>query len=186
MHVADLARREPEARAALERESTVGLDAIPEGPTRRALQSFLELYGDRAVREAELSTPRWREDPRPVLTMLRVALRGEAREVDLEGGSLAPSARGKEHADAEMARLLPRLGIVEQTVVRHLVARAQKAARLRERMRAWVTRVLGMLREAVLDADRRLLRLAPDLDADMPRARRLGVSGRVDPRACSS
>ena len=76
MHVAALARREPEARAAIERESTVGLDAIPEGPTRRALQSFLELYGDRAVREAELSTPRWKEDPRPVLRMLRAALRG--------------------------------------------------------------------------------------------------------------
>src|SRR5262249_54472076 len=48
MHVAGLARREPEARAAIEAESTAGLDAIPEGPTRRALQSFLELYGDRA------------------------------------------------------------------------------------------------------------------------------------------
>ena len=32
------------------------LDTVPEGPTRRALVSFLELYGDRAVREAELST----------------------------------------------------------------------------------------------------------------------------------
>jgi pyruvate,water dikinase len=162
MRIVHLARRDPDARAALEKESTVGLDAIPDGPTRRAIQSFLELYGDRAVREAEISTPRWREDPRPVLTMVRVALRGEAREIDLEG-----SLRGKELADAEMARLVPRLGIVEQTAVRHLVARAQKAARLRERMRAWVTRVLGMLREAVLDADRRLLRLVPDLDADM-------------------
>ena len=179
MRIEQLARRDPEARAALENEATVGLDAIPEGPTRRAIQSFLELYGDRAVREAEISTPRWREDPRPVLTMIRVALRGEARD-DGQLGVPEPRGRarltragphhvlrGKEIADAEMARLLPRLGIVEQTAVRHVVARAQKAARLRERMRAWVTRVLGMLREAVLDADRRLLRLVPDLDADM-------------------
>jgi pyruvate,water dikinase len=162
MRIEQLARRDPEARAAIEKESTVGLDAIPEGPTRRAIQSFLELYGDRAVREAELSTPRWREDPRPVLTMLRVALRGEGRGVDFER-----SLRGKELADTEMARLVPRLGILEQTAVRHLVARSQKAARLRERTRAWVTRVLGMLREAALDADRRLLRLVPDLDADL-------------------
>jgi pyruvate,water dikinase len=169
MRIVHLARRDPEARAAIERDSTTGLDAIPDGPTRRAIQSFLELYGDRAVREAEISTPRWREDPRPVITMLRVALRGEAREVDLEG-----SLRGKELADAEMARLVPRLGVLEQTAVRHVVARAQKAARLRERMRAWVTRVLGMLREAVLDADRRLLRLVPDLDVD---ARALTESG---------
>ncbi len=161
MRVVNLARRDPEARAAIEDESLAGLDGIPEGPTRRGIASFLELYGDRAVREAELSTPRWREDPRPVLTMIRVALRGESRELD---ASIA--LRGKELADAEMARLLPRLGFVEQTAVRHLVARSQKAARLREGMRAWVTRVLGILRDAMLDADRRLRRLVPELDAD--------------------
>jgi len=158
--VAGLARREPEARAAIESESTAGLDAIPEGPTRRALQSFLELYGDRAVREAEVSTPRWKEDPRPVLRMLRAALRTDAHRVE---GTLA---RAKAQADAEMARLMPKLNIVEQTILRHLVARAQRTARLRERMRAWVTRVLGMLREAALDADRRLLRRDAELQED--------------------
>ncbi|HWL86832.1 MAG TPA: PEP/pyruvate-binding domain-containing protein, partial [Polyangiaceae bacterium] len=160
MRVVELARREPAAFAAIDHESTVGLDAIPDGPTRRALANFLELYGDRAVREAELSTPRWREDVRPVLTMLRVAIRGQVREVE------SSLARARAHADAEMAKLMPRLGIFEQTLVRHLVARAQKSARLRERMRTWVTRVLGMLREVFLDADRRLLRLAPELAQD--------------------
>jgi pyruvate,water dikinase len=168
MHIAALARREPDAAAAIERESTIGLDALPEGPTRRALQSFLELYGDRAVREAELSTPRWKEDARPVLRMLRAALRTDARHVE---GTLA---RAKAHADDEMAKLVPRLNVVQQTIVRHLVARAQRSARLRERMRAWVTRVLGMLREAALDADRRLLRRDPELDADW---RRLAEAG---------
>jgi pyruvate,water dikinase len=160
LHVAGLARREPDARAAIERDSTTGLDALPDGPTRRALQSFLELYGDRAVREVELSTPRWKEDARPVLRMLRAALR-----TDLEHRE-DPLTRSRTLADAEMARLVPRLNIVEQTIVRHLVARAQRAARSRERMRAWVTRVLGMLREAALDADRRLLRRDVELGAD--------------------
>jgi phosphohistidine swiveling domain-containing protein len=160
MHIAGLARREPEARAAIEREQTSGLDAIPEGATRRALQSFFELYGDRAVREAELSTPRWREDARPVLRMLRAALRTDADRVD---GNIA---RSKVEAAAEMEKLVSGLNIVDQTIIRHLVVRAQRSARLRERMRTWVTRVLGMLREAALDADRRLLRRDADLDHD--------------------
>ena len=112
------------------------------------------------MREAELSTPRWKEDARPVLRMLRAALRTDTTRVE---GTLA---RAKAQADAEMAKLVPMLNVVEQTLIRHLVVRAQRAARLRERMRAWVTRVLGMLREAALDADRRLLRRDPELDAD--------------------
>lgn len=159
MRIVNLARRDPEARAVLEREDAT-LGAIPEGPTKRALASFLDLYGDRAVREAELSTPRWKEDARPVLAMVRVALRGEARDAEPQ------LARAKATADAEMQRLVPRLNVAEQTLVRHLVTRTQKAARLRERMRAWVTRVLGMLRDVALDADRRLLRLVPELEAD--------------------
>lgn len=164
VRIVSLARQDPEARAVLEREGTT-LGQIPEGPTRRALASFLDLYGDRAVREAEISTPRWKEDPRPVLAMIRVALRGEARELELQ------LSRAKAGADLEMHRLFRRLNFAEQTAVRHLVARAQKAARLRERMRAWVTRVLGMMRDVALDADRRLLRLVPELAADWAKRR---------------
>jgi phosphohistidine swiveling domain-containing protein len=159
MRIVDLARRDAEARAVLVREdATVG--AIPDGPVKRALASFLDLYGDRAVREAELSTPRWKEDPRPVLAMIRVSLRGEARDVEPQ------LARAKSAADAEMQRLVPRLRFAEQTLVRHLITRVQKAARRREQMRTQVTRVLGMLREVALDADRRLLRLVPELARD--------------------
>ncbi len=168
LRVAEIARRDPPAKEALQRESTRSLDAVPDGPTKRALVSFLQLYGDRAVREAELSTPRWREDPRTVLTMLRVALRGETREVEVT------LARSRSEADAEMRKLQARLGPIEQTLVRHLVARAQKAARLRERMRAWVTRVLGMIRDVALDADRRLLRLSPELADDFRGLERVG------------
>jgi len=167
MRIVELARRDPEARAVLEEEGAT-LGTLPDGPTRRALVGFLDLYGDRAVREAELSTPRWKEDPRPVLAMIRVGLRGEARDVEPQ------LARAKQSADASMFRLVPRLGFAEQTLVRHLVARAQKAARRREQMRTWVTRVLGMLRDVALDADRRLLRLVPELARDWAELRQGG------------
>jgi phosphohistidine swiveling domain-containing protein len=159
MRIVNLARREPATRAVLEQEGA-SIQKLPDGATKRALETFLELYGDRAVREAEISTPRWKEDPRPVLTMIRVALRSDAHDVEPQ------LARAKASADGEMQRLFRRLNFVEQTAVRHLVARAQKAARLRERMRTWVTRVLGMMRDVALDADRRLLRLVPDLARD--------------------
>jgi phosphohistidine swiveling domain-containing protein len=165
MRIVDLARRDADARAVLVREDAT-LGAIPEGPVKRALASFLELYGDRAVREAELSTPRWKEDPRPVLAMIRVSLRGQARDVEPQ------LARAKSAADAEMQRLVPRLKFAEQTLVRHLITRVQKAARRREQMRTQVTRVLGMLREVALDADRRLLRLVPELARDWTELRR--------------
>lgn len=174
MRVVNLAHHEDEARAVLQRENaTVG--ELPDGPTKRALVSFLDLYGDRAVREAELSTPRWKEDPRPVLSMIRAALSGDARDVERE------LARSKAGADADMQRLVPKLGFAEQTIVRHLVARAQKAARLRERMRAWVTRVLGMLRDTALDADRRLLRLVPDLAREWQELRAANPQARPIP-----
>ncbi|MBX3186425.1 MAG: phosphoenolpyruvate synthase [Labilithrix sp.] len=180
MRIVNLARRDPEAREILASDSAT-VSAIPEGPTKRAIVSFLELYGDRAVREAELSTPRWKEDPRPVLAMIRVGLRmtlaedadeppKRSRIDDVE----SQLARAKSEADAEMSRLVPRLKLAEQTLVRHLVARAQKAARRREQMRTWVTRVLGMLREVALDADRRLLRLVPDLARDWASLRQSG------------
>jgi len=159
MRIAQSARREPEAKAALEQENAQ-VSAIPEGPTKRALVTFLDLYGDRAIREAELSTARWREDPAPVLAMIRAALRDDSKEVD------AALGRVKTEASAELQRVLPRLSRVQQALVRHLVARAQKAARRREQMRAHVTRVLGMLRHVALEADRRLMRLVPELGDD--------------------
>jgi pyruvate,water dikinase len=162
LRVASLARREPEVLALLQGGQVARVEDLPDGPARRALADFFRLYGDRAVREAELSTPRWREEPRPVLAMLQVALKGEARTGE-DDPTLPVAARGQALAAAEMHRLAAKLGVVQETVLRHLVARAQKAERMRERMRAWVTRVLGMLRDTMLDADRRLQRLDQEL-----------------------
>lgn len=153
-HVAAIARHDEGARLALEGGAS-SPDALPEGPTKRALSQFLETYGDRAVREAELSTPRWSEDPGPVLSMLRSALRGP--ESDPE----AALARARRLADAELESLDGKLSVVESMLVRTLVSRSRRFHRLRERMRAWVTRVLGMIRAVALDVDRRLLRIDP-------------------------
>src|SRR5262249_34082236 len=54
----------------------------PDGPLRRALSEFLAAFGDRAIGEAELSTPRWSEDAVPVHRMLRATARGPTADAD--------------------------------------------------------------------------------------------------------
>ncbi len=156
-HIAVRAREEPEARDRLLARKVRMPGDLPEGPTRRELEQFLDTFGDRAVREAELSTPRWREDPTAVLAMLVASLRAPESDPD------RALARARALADREMAQLETRLGPATLYAVRALVTRTQRFTRLRERMRMWVTRVLGMLRTIALDVDRRLRRIDPTL-----------------------
>jgi pyruvate,water dikinase len=155
--VAAVARHDEPARRAIEKGDVRRIADVPDGPTRRALWHFLAVHGDRAVREAELATPRWREDPAVVLEMLRAALRGETSDPDVQARVVR--ARGEHELDS----LGKRLTSVEMSLVGVLVARSQRFARLRERMRAWVTRVLGMLRAIALEIDRRLVRADPSI-----------------------
>ncbi|WP_437607768.1 PEP/pyruvate-binding domain-containing protein [Sorangium sp. So ce834] len=155
--VAELVMLDRASRERLLAGEVRGPRDLPEGPARDALARFLDAYGDRAVREAELATPRWREDPAPVIAMLTASLRGAP------GDPERALARARALADREMAMLETRVSRVELALLRALVGRAQRYVRLRERMRTWVTRVLGMLRKVALDIDRRLLRIEPSL-----------------------
>jgi pyruvate,water dikinase len=157
--VADIARGDLPAASKLARGEAHRVEDLPMGPARRAVERFLEDFGDRAVREAELSTPRWREDPSNVLQMLASSLRATA------GDPEQALARARSLADREMARLEGRLNMLELAGVRALIERTQRFTRLRERMRTWVTRVLGLFRRIALDVDRRLVRIDPSLPA---------------------
>ncbi len=156
--IAEIALKDTPARDALLAQPKK-IDAIPRGPTRDALERWIVAYGDRAIREAELSTPRWREDTSfPLATLALYLRRG------VEGLSFLPHTdEVHARADAAMRTVESKLGIVQRTVLRHLIARCHKFARLRERMRAWVTWVLGAIRVASLEADRRLIRREPAL-----------------------
>jgi len=157
--VAAVARSDEAARRALENGSVMRLSDLPDGPTRRALARFLATYGDRAIREVELATPRWREDPSALIGMLRAGLRGAGPD------PVAQVRSARDKAGRELSALSKRLSTVEMSLVSVLVARCQRFARLRERMRAWVTRVLGTLRGICLEIDRRLVRSDPELGA---------------------
>jgi pyruvate,water dikinase len=155
--VAEVTRNDAAAREKLLAGEVRTLAAMPEGPAKRAFEEFLEAYGDRAVREAELSTPRWQEDPETAIAMLVAAVRAPANDPE------KALARARALADREFAMLETRLSKASLALVRMLVARTQRFTRLREHMRTWVTRVLGMLRVIALDVDRRLRRIDPTL-----------------------
>jgi phosphohistidine swiveling domain-containing protein len=155
--VAEAAREDTAATEKLLAGEVRALRDLPRGPARSALEQFLVDYGDRAVREAELSTPRWREEPATLIDMLVSSLRAPPGDPDRALG------RARSLADREMARLETQISAPELAAVRFLVERTQHFTRLRERMRTWVTRVLGMLRIIALDVDRRLLRIDPSL-----------------------
>ena len=157
LRVAEDVRRDEEAAALLLEGDVTQLSQLPDGPGRGAIERFLVSYGDRAVREAELSTPRWREDPAPLLAMLTSALRAPPADPE------RALAQARSIADREMAQLETRLSSPEISIVRRLVDLCHRFTRLRERMRSWVTRVLGLIRTVALDIDRRLLRLDPTM-----------------------
>lgn len=151
------------------------LETLPAGAFKKALGQFLDAHGDRAVREAELATPRWREDPSTLFAMLRSTLHG-----DVDGVERALSERNEAQA-RDLEKELALLSFSRRQLARMLVPRAQRATRYRERLRAWVLVVLGMLREVVLDADRRIGRLVPELAEE--RAKWAGQPGADIPDA---
>lgn len=155
--LAQVFRADEEAARRLLSGSLGSIDELPPCPARSALARFLEEFGDRGIREAELAQPRWAEDPRPMLAMLAASLRAGPQDPE------RALERARVAADRELASLEAKLGRVEMELVRVLLARSQRFARLRERMRTWVTRVLGLLRRSALDVDRRLRRIDPSL-----------------------
>jgi phosphohistidine swiveling domain-containing protein len=155
VRIAEIALADAAARARLATAPPPRtIEEIPEGPTRDALSRWIAAYGDRAIREPELSTPRWREDPSfPLATLALYVTRVDA------GRTFAPALQEVgARADEALALLEPKMSLLERTALRHLVGRCQKFARYRERMRSWVTWVLGAIRVAALEADRRLAR----------------------------
>lgn len=128
------------------------VSSFPKGSSiRRDLESFQAAYGYRAVREAELMTPRWREEPNLIFATLREHLRsgrpppGRALE-----SPHAARRRAVTSADAALGRSF------RGVVVRRLVGVARRYSRLRERLRARVTQVLGLYRSVALEVSRRL------------------------------
>ncbi len=155
-HVTEILRADSEARDAL-LAGAKSVSHLPQGPGRRALAQWFDAYGDHAMAEAELASPRWFETPEVVLAMVASGLASAGEDSEQR------MSRVRVDADRELATLEAQLSYVEAVLLRNLVTRARALLRLRERMRAWFARTVAMMRRVVLDVDRRLCRLDPKL-----------------------
>jgi phosphohistidine swiveling domain-containing protein len=156
-HIAEMLRVEPEARDKVlsTPASDLRVESLPDGATRRALERFLDAYGGRGAREAEIAEPRWREDPTLLFVTLRIHLEKPEGERG-EGGPLALERRLRvlrDESEAELARSTP---LVVRSALRHLLGLVQRFLRLRERLRSHVTEVIGLFRAVALEAGHRI------------------------------
>lgn len=167
--IAEVAARDPSALAYLQSKepSELRVREVPAGPTRLVLEEFLDQYGDRGAREAEIAEPRWREDTTLPFATIRMHLRKAADAPPLARGAagLLGHARVEERqrevrarAEALLERAVP---FFARAPIRRLLALVQHFVRLRERLRGHVVKVLGLFRAVALDASRRMLALEP-------------------------
>jgi phosphohistidine swiveling domain-containing protein len=133
------------------------LEDLPQGPVRTALAALLAEHGHRAVREAELAEPRWREDPRPLFAMLALQLRSQSGGID--------SARRAAQIRGRGQQALAAMPLPIRSLLTPLVSVVQHRMRLREQLRSHVIRVLGLFRLVALDASRRMRVREPSLPA---------------------
>jgi pyruvate,water dikinase len=156
--IAAVIKKDERLSACIMAGEIANLDDVPKGAAHAALGDFFDKFGDRAVREAELSTPRWRENQKAVFGMLAAALGDCAQDPELI----------RERADGRAERCLAQLASGKRispqiSLVRVLVSHSRRMTALRESMRSWVTKALGSIRKVALEIDCRLLIQDPAL-----------------------
>ncbi len=117
-----------------------------------AVEAFLRSHGHRAAREAELSEPRWREDPSFPLSVLRRYL-----EADEPADPEVLLAERREARERETQRVLSRVPAGLRAVFRRILADAQESARLREELRNATVHTLGFFRTLAGETGRRMV-----------------------------
>ena len=155
--IAQLAREEP---AVVERIGTADLTELrvtelPPGRTRDALIRFLEDYGFRGIREAEIAAPRWSEDHTLMFATLRSYLASETDMANRE----REIQRVRQDAEDKLRKSVP---FVLRPAVAQLLELVRHFTRMREHLRGHVVEVLGMFRRVALEASRRIEAREPE------------------------
>lgn len=150
-------RADEASRQALLEESSTSLAAqyqhgeLP-SVSHHELEQFLARYGMRGVAEIDLGRPRWREDPTPLLSLLKSYL-------ELNDPNAAPDvvfARGAQQAEARVNELIARLrqtptGRIKARIVQAAFVRLRALAGMRESPKLAIVRAFGIYRKLLLE-----------------------------------
>lgn len=154
--LADLARPHPELaerlRSATGPEALEGLATLPGGPAFLAAWStFMTRYGMRGGSEIDISRPRWRDDPTP---LLRVVAGNLAAEPGLHRRHQAELAAAGEAAIPRLAAAVRHgaLGPLRAALVTRLARVARSLLACREHPKYLMIRLLGVARTVFLEA----------------------------------
>lgn len=138
-----------------------------------ALAGFLERYGHRCEKEAELAEPRWSDSPRVVEEILEgyvaaarqgelTDLRRRERELSERAQALAEEIRAELAASSRLERVLP----LKRAAFAWILREARRYAPYRENLKDHGLRALWLLRRVFLELGRRLaargLLVSPD------------------------
>ena len=148
--------RDPELRARIlgatkEQLQDVLAEDAPGRTLLAAFNAFLASHGHRAIREAELSVPRWREDPSFPLGVLGAYL--AADRLPDPDALLASRQRDREQATREVLDRLPR---GTRTFFLRLLRTSQRTARTREALRSDVVHTMAFYRRLALEVGQRM------------------------------
>jgi pyruvate,water dikinase len=118
-----------------------------------AVAIFMHQYGMRGPGEIDIGRPRWREQPEPLMQTLQSYLA-------IDDPAAAPDAvfaRGVTHAGEAAQQLVAAAaalpgGRVKARLVRWAITRYRALAGLREAPKFFVVRMLGIVRQALLDS----------------------------------
>jgi pyruvate,water dikinase len=159
--IAQIAREEPEvAKRIRDAElSELTVAGLPAGRTQDALDRFLEDYGYRGIREAEIAAPRWSEDPILLFAALRSHL-GSTTDLAQRGRDLQ---RAREEAEGKLKKSIP---LPLRPSVTKLLEVVRRFTRMREHLRGHVVEVLGMFRHVALETSRRIEAREPEAGSD--------------------
>ena len=132
-------------------QALAGGDAL-----RKNLDDFLMRYGMRGPSEFDISRPRWRENPNSLLTTLAGNLRRAQAGTHRQGHEAL-----QQQAEASVARLIAQarrglLGPLRAALVRRLLHVGRVLIGVREHPKFYLMRVMGLLRELVVEAGLRL------------------------------